>query len=72
MALIQGEKAVGAGPGSKNDERCVGKADPKITVPTDHLCRLLYVLGSEALESIRTSRDLPEEKEFRSRADAFR
>jgi len=69
MALVQGQKAVGASSSSKYNERCVRKADPKIPVPTDHLRSLLYVLSSEALESIRASRDLAKEEEFRSRTD---
>ena len=67
MAFIQGQKAVGASSSGKHDERCVGEPDAKVAVSADHLRSLLYVLGSEALESIRASRDLAEEEEFRSR-----
>ena len=71
MSLIQGQEAVCSSSSSKYDERCVRKADPKIPVPTDHLGSLLHVLRSEALESIRATRNLAEEEEFRSRADPF-
>jgi hypothetical protein len=69
MALIQGQETVGASSSRKDNERCVRKPDPKITVPTDHLRGLLHILSSEALESIRTSRDLAQEEELRSRTD---
>lgn len=71
MALIQGQKAVRASPSSKDNERCVRKADPKIPVTTDHLRSLLHVLRSEALESIRASRDLAQKEQFRCWTDPF-
>ena len=71
MALVQSQKAGGTHFGRKDDQRRVRKADPQIPISPDHLRSLLYILRSEALESIRASRDLAEEEELRGRADPF-
>ena len=71
MALIQGQKTVGAGSRRQYDKRCVREADPKIAVPADHLRSLLHVLSAEALEPVGAAGDFAEEKEFRSGPDSF-
>jgi len=69
MALIKGKQAIGARARGEHHERGLRKADPKIPVPPDHLRGLLDIVSSEALQSVRASSDLAEEKKLRGRAD---